>query len=81
VVNDLVRARRHLVLARLLFAVTTRNPYTRHDGPLSVQRAYTREELRGLLDAAGLRPVHEAVALFGHRVAIASVPAPGAARP
>src|SRR4029078_12974935 len=37
IVNDLVRARRLLLGARVLLGVTTRNRYTRHDGPLSVQ--------------------------------------------
>jgi ubiquinone/menaquinone biosynthesis C-methylase UbiE len=77
VVNDLVRARRHWLGARVLLAVTTRNRYTRHDGPLSVRRAYTRVELRALLAAAGLRPVAEVVAFAGHRVAIAAVRLPG----
>ena len=57
VVNDLVRARRHWLGARVLLAAMTRNRYTRHDGPLSVRRAYTRVELRALLAGAGLRPV------------------------
>ena len=59
----------------------TRNRYTRHDGPMSVQRAYTRVELRALLAGANLRPVAEVRRAFGHRVAIAAVPMPGAARP
>ncbi len=74
IVNDLVRARHHWVGARLLVGVGTRNRYTRHDGPLSVQRAYTRMELRALLAGAALRPVAEVTALAGHRVAIAAVP-------
>jgi hypothetical protein len=74
IVNDLVRARHHWLAARLLLGVTTRNRYTRHDGPLSVQRAYTRVELRALLAGAALRPVHEVSALLGHRIAIAAVP-------
>jgi ubiquinone/menaquinone biosynthesis C-methylase UbiE len=73
VVNDLVRARHHWLAARALLAITTRNRYTRHDGPLSVCRAYTRVELRALLAAGGLRPVAEVAAFAGHRVAIAAV--------
>jgi ubiquinone/menaquinone biosynthesis C-methylase UbiE len=81
VLNDLVRARFHWLGARALVAVTTRNRYTRHDGPMSVRRAYTRIELRALLAAAGLRPIAEITAFAGHRVAIASVPIPpGAGR-
>ncbi len=78
VVNDLVRARRHWLGAKALLAVTTRNRYTRHDGPLSVQRAYTRMELHALLAAGGLCPVVESAAFAGHRVAIAAVRVPGA---
>lgn len=74
VVNDLVRARRHWLAARVVLALMTRNRYTRHDGPMSVQRAYTRVELRALLAGAALRPVAEVGAIGGHRVAIAAVP-------
>jgi len=74
VVNDLVRARRHWLGARVLVRVITRNRYTRHDGPMSVQRAYTRIELHALLAGAALRPVGEVAAFAGHRVAIAAVP-------
>jgi ubiquinone/menaquinone biosynthesis C-methylase UbiE len=74
VVNDLVRARHHWLLAHALVRLGTRNRYTRHDGPLSVRRAYTRGELRALLAAAGLRPLAEIAGVLGHRVAIAAVP-------
>jgi ubiquinone/menaquinone biosynthesis C-methylase UbiE len=76
VVNDLVRARHHWLGARVLLPLATRNRYTRHDGPLSVRRAYTRVELRALLAAGGLRPVAEVTAFAGHRVAIAAVHLP-----
>jgi SAM-dependent methyltransferase len=76
VINDLVRARIHWLGARALLGITTRNRYTRHDGPLSVRRAYSRMELRALLAAGGLRPVAEVAALAGHRVAIAAVRIP-----
>jgi SAM-dependent methyltransferase len=74
VVNDLVRARHHWIGARVLLPLMTRNRFTRHDGPLSVRRAYTRMELRALLAGAALRPVAEVGAFAGHRVAIAAVP-------
>ena len=77
VVNDLVRARRHWLAARVVLPVMTRNRYTRYDGPLSVQRAYTRVEYRALLAGAALRPIGEFRALGGHRVAIAAVPIRG----
>ena len=76
VMNDLVRGRHHWIGARVLLTLATRNRYTRHDGPMSVQRAYTRVELRALLAAAGLRPLAEEVAFAGHRVAIAAVAIP-----
>ena len=74
IVNDLVRARHHLVGVRVVLGIGTRNRYTRHDGPLSVRRAYTRMELRALLAGAALRPIAEIGAFAGHRVAIAAVP-------
>ena len=79
VVNDLVRARRHWIGARVLLTLATSNRYTRHDGPMSVQRSYTRVELRALLAAAGLLPVAEITAFAGHRVAIAAIAIPWAA--
>ncbi len=53
-VNDLVRSRPAYWGARLMFLLTTRNPLTSHDGPLSVLRSYTVEELRQLGEEAGL---------------------------
>jgi ubiquinone/menaquinone biosynthesis C-methylase UbiE len=74
VVNDLVRGRIHWAGALLLTRLATRNPLTRHDGPLSVRRAYTRTEAMALLESAGLRSVGEFIGPFGHRVAFAAVP-------
>lgn len=55
VVNDLARSRLALAGARLLAAtVWRRHPVTRHDGPLSVRRAFTAAELRELAREAGL---------------------------
>ena len=57
VVNDLARSRtayRVVWLATRLFA---RNRMSRHDGPLSVRRAYVAGELRALCDDAGLPDV------------------------
>jgi ubiquinone/menaquinone biosynthesis C-methylase UbiE len=76
VVNDLVRGRLQWAGAWLLTRLATRNPLTRHDGPLSVRRAYTRVETRALFESAGLRPVGEFVGAFGYRVAFAAVPIP-----
>lgn len=54
IVSDLERSRLGYACARLLVAVL-RNPMTRHDAPVSVLRAYTRDELAALARAAGLR--------------------------
>jgi len=40
--------------ARLLARTLWRNPITRHDGPLSVQRAFTAAEVRQLVRKAGV---------------------------
>jgi ubiquinone/menaquinone biosynthesis C-methylase UbiE len=74
VLNDLVRGRHYWAGAWVLSHVATRNTLTRNDAPLSVARAYGRSELRGLLEEAGLRVVHEVGGFMGHRVAIAAVP-------
>ena len=76
VINDLVRHRLHWLLALLLVRVTTRNGFTRNDGPLSVRRSYTPVETRALLAAAGLRPVAEHRGILGHRRAFAAVAIP-----
>jgi ubiquinone/menaquinone biosynthesis C-methylase UbiE len=56
IVNELERCRANYCGARFLAATRwRRNRLTRHDGPLSVLRAFTREELRELAAAAGLR--------------------------
>ena len=55
IVNDLSRSRPALLGARLLAATVWRtHPVTRHDGPLSVRRSFTAEELRVLAKRAGL---------------------------
>jgi ubiquinone/menaquinone biosynthesis C-methylase UbiE len=73
VVNDLNRGRLHWLGAWLIGHLLTRNRYTRRDAPLSVRRAYTRREMRGLLAQAGLRPVGEFGGFVGHRYAIAAI--------
>jgi SAM-dependent methyltransferase len=55
-VGELERAVPHYLGARILAATVWRgNPVTRHDGPLSVLRAFTPAELRELAERAGLR--------------------------
>ena len=58
IVNDLVRSRLGYGAAWMAAHLTTRNRLTRHDAPLSVLRAYTPNELAGLLRQAG---IHDAV--------------------
>jgi ubiquinone/menaquinone biosynthesis C-methylase UbiE len=73
VVNDLVRGRLYLAGAWLLSHLVSGNRLSRNDAPLSVRRAYSRSELRALIDEAGLRIVGEVGGFAGHRVAIAAV--------
>jgi ubiquinone/menaquinone biosynthesis C-methylase UbiE len=73
VVNDLVRGRLYLTVAWLLSRLSSRNRLYRNDAPLSVRRAYSRAELRGLFEEAGLTIVGEIGGIGWHRVAIAAV--------
>jgi SAM-dependent methyltransferase len=52
--SDLVRGRAPLAAFRLIQPVFARHPLTRHDGALSIRRAYTPAELRELAARAGL---------------------------
>jgi SAM-dependent methyltransferase len=54
VVNDLWRSRLSLALVWLATRVLGCHPISRHDGPLSVRRAYSPDEIRGLAEKAGL---------------------------
>ncbi|MEP6639602.1 MAG: methyltransferase domain-containing protein [Chloroflexota bacterium] len=74
VVNDLDRTRLGWLGAWLMGHLLTRNRFTRHDAPLSVQRAYRAPEMAELLRAAGLTPVRTIRASFGQRYSIAAVP-------
>jgi hypothetical protein len=56
IVSELERCWPNYLGARLLAATWWRhNPITRHDGPLSVLRAFTPAELRALVQTAGVR--------------------------
>jgi hypothetical protein len=57
VVNDLYRSRAAYALVWLATRVLARNRMSRHDGPLSVLRAYTPQEVRALCARAGLAGV------------------------
>jgi ubiquinone/menaquinone biosynthesis C-methylase UbiE len=72
VVNDLVRGWWYWLGAWLLTHSVVDGRFTRHDGPLSVRRAYTRQELERLIAAGGLTPVRTVTGFAGHRVAIAA---------
>lgn len=55
VLTDLRRSRTALAAVRLLSATLwRRNPFPRHDGPISVRRAYTPDEIETMLAEAGL---------------------------
>jgi ubiquinone/menaquinone biosynthesis C-methylase UbiE len=54
ILNDIRRGAAGFVTAWAASRVATRNRLTRHDMPLSVRRAYTPDELRALLQAAGI---------------------------
>lgn len=72
VVNDLDRSRWFWLGAWLITHSFAGSRYTRHDGPLSVRRAWTRAETVDLLGRAGLEPVATFVGFAGHRYAIAA---------
>jgi ubiquinone/menaquinone biosynthesis C-methylase UbiE len=54
IVNDLLRTRLSLCLVWLATRVLRCHPISRHDGPLSVRRSYSPEELRTLAEKAGV---------------------------
>jgi len=54
VMSDLVRSNLPLLAFRVIQPIFARHYLTRHDGPLSIRRAYTPHELRSLAQAAGL---------------------------
>jgi ubiquinone/menaquinone biosynthesis C-methylase UbiE len=70
VINDLARGRLRWLGGWILTHTIASSPYTRHDGPLSVRRAYTAAEVRRLVSEAGLRPTRQFDGLAGHRYAI-----------
>ena len=72
VVNDLARGWWFWLGAWLLVQAFATSDYTRHDGPLSVRRAYTRTELQAFVAVAGLTPVSIVRGFAGHRIAIAA---------
>ena len=77
-VNDLERTRLNYLGARFLGSTYWRgNRLTRHDGPLSVLRSFTRSELQDIARAAGLQgSVHRH---FFQRIVLAATPSAKAA--
>jgi methyltransferase family protein len=55
VVNDLLRTRLALTMIWLTTRALNLHPVSRHDGPVSVRRAYAPAELRELAERAGVR--------------------------
>jgi ubiquinone/menaquinone biosynthesis C-methylase UbiE len=72
VVNDLDRSWTTWLGAWLLARTIARSPYTRHDAPLSVRRAYTRDEMTDLIREAGATPTVWFAGFARHRYAIAA---------
>jgi 2-polyprenyl-3-methyl-5-hydroxy-6-metoxy-1,4-benzoquinol methylase len=54
IINDLLRTRLSLVLVWIATRLLACHLISRHDGPLSVRRAYSPDELRALAEKAGL---------------------------
>jgi ubiquinone/menaquinone biosynthesis C-methylase UbiE len=72
VVNDLLRSRLSLLLVGLATRLVARHPISRHDGPLSVRRAYLPGELAVLAEKAGIEPLRVArYPALGRLVAVA----------
>src|SRR2546430_9688115 len=71
VVNDLLRARLAFGLVWLLTRLFRCHPISRHDGPLSVRRAYSAAELSTLARKAGITTLRvRAYPFLGRLVAV-----------
>ncbi len=71
VINDLLRTRLSLVLVWIATRLIARHWISRHDGPLSVRRAYSPDEIRTLAEKAGIRaPRIERHAWLGRLLAV-----------
>lgn len=75
IVNDLQRSAFVWLASWLVLRLLTRNAVTRHDGPLSVRRAYRPAELAVLATRVALTPAARFDGLLGHRYALVLVPA------
>jgi SAM-dependent methyltransferase len=73
IVNDLLRTPLALALVWIATRLLARHRFSRHDGPLSVRRAWSPAELRMLAAEAGLAdPVVRRYPLLGRVVAVAT---------
>jgi SAM-dependent methyltransferase len=70
VVNDLARGWLNWLGAWVMTRTVAPGRFTRHDGPLSVRRAWTSEEMTALIREAGLEPGRILTGFAGHRYAI-----------
>lgn len=70
IVNDLDRGRLWLAWALLLTRLFTSSPVSRHDGPMSVRRAYHPWELAQLAARSGLLEIARVQGFLGHRYAL-----------
>ena len=80
VVSDFRRGRLAWAAVWLATRAVSRNRMTRHDGPLSVRRAYTPDELAGLARRAGLPDIRWHRASAFRQVGVWTRPVPGIAR-
>lgn len=71
IVNDLVRSWAGYWGTHIFTRASSRNRLFRHDGPLSVRRAYTKNEMAALATRAGLGPVRFH-GIPGYRVAMSA---------
>ncbi len=72
IMSDLVRGWLPLVGFKLVQPFLARNFLTRHDGALSIRRAYTPDEMRELAQAAGLMDAQIHLRWPSHMVLVAS---------
>jgi ubiquinone/menaquinone biosynthesis C-methylase UbiE len=70
IVNDLDRGRRWLACAILLGRLFTSSAVSRHDGPMSVRRAYHPWEMAQLASRSGLLEIARVRGFLGHRYAL-----------
>jgi hypothetical protein len=73
IIDDLLRSHLGYLGAVLMGRLLTRNRLTRHDGPLSVRRAFRLREWPVLLASAGICPVWQAT-IPGYRTVLAARP-------